>query len=98
MGEVAGWASVVLGQLVSWPQVWKLRRERGEGVSLLSYGLLLVSMLLYLSHAVSIHDVVTMVAVPLSLLPNVVIASVLVRRRLRMGPRDRVAQLVRSTR
>lgn len=55
-------------------------------------------MLLYLAHAMSIHDVVTMVAVPLSLLPNVMIASVLVRRRLRVGPQDRVAQSARSTR
>jgi hypothetical protein len=36
LGAIAGWASVVLGQLVSWPQVLKLRRERGDGVSLAS--------------------------------------------------------------
>ena len=33
LGEITGWTSVVLGQLVSWPQVMKLRRERGDGVS-----------------------------------------------------------------
>ncbi|HZC99566.1 MAG TPA: hypothetical protein VFA46_05060 [Actinomycetes bacterium] len=82
MGEIAGWVSVGLGQLVSWPQVLKLRCERGEGVSLLSYGIVLVSMSLYFIHGIGIGDTVTMVAVPLSLVPNVLIAATLLRRRL----------------
>jgi MtN3 and saliva related transmembrane protein len=84
MGEVAGWLSVGLGQLVSWPQVLKLRCERGDGVSLASYGIVLVSMSLFLVHAIAIRDAVSMVSVPVSLIPNAVIAVTLVRRR-RLG-------------
>lgn len=83
IGEMAGWTSVALGQLVSWPQVLKLRRERGDGVSLASYAIVLVSMSLFLVHAVAIGDSVSMVSVPVSLIPNVVIAVTLVRRRRR---------------
>ena len=82
LGEITGWASVALGQLVSWPQVLKLRRERGDGVSLASYAIVLVSMSLFLVHAVAIGDPISMVSVPLSLIPNVMIAVTLVRRRL----------------
>lgn len=81
LGELTGWTSVALGQLVSWPQVLKLRRERGDGVSLASYAIVLVSMSLFLVHAVAIGDLVSTVSVPLSLIPNVVIAVTLVRRR-----------------
>ena len=81
LGEITGWASVALGQLVSWPQVLKLRRERGDGVSLASYAIVLVSMSLFLVHAVAIGDPISMVSVPLSLIPNVMIAATLVRRR-----------------
>lgn len=78
--ELSGWTSVVLGQLVSWPQVLKLRRERGDGVSLASYSIVLVSMSLFLVHAVAIGDLISTVSVPLSLIPNVLIATTLVRR------------------
>jgi uncharacterized protein with PQ loop repeat len=81
LGELSGWTSVALGQLVSWPQVLKLRRERGDGVSLASYAIVLVSMSLFLVHAVTIGDSITMVSVPLSLCPNVLIAVTLARRR-----------------
>lgn len=81
MGQVWGWIAVGLGQLVSWPQILKLRCERGEGISLMSYGIVMVSMSLYLLHAISIGDTVTIVSVPLSLVPNLLIAAVLVRRR-----------------
>ena len=81
MAEIAGWTSVVLGQIVAWPQLLKLRCDRGDGISLVSYGVLLVSMGLYFVHALGIADPVTIVAVPLSLIPNAVIAVVLVRRR-----------------
>ena len=82
LGELSGWTSVALGQLVSWPQVLKLRRERGDGVSLASYAIVLVSMSLFLVHAVAIGDTISMVSVPLSLIPNVMIAATLARRRL----------------
>jgi MtN3 and saliva related transmembrane protein len=81
LGEITGWTSVALGQLVTWPQVVKLRRERGEGVSLASYAIVLVSMSLFLVHAAAIGDTVSMVSVPVSLIPNVVVAVTLVRRR-----------------
>jgi uncharacterized protein with PQ loop repeat len=81
LGELSGWTSVALGQLVSWPQVLKLRRERGDGVSLASYAIVFVSMSLFLVHAVSIGDAVSTVSVPLSLIPNVLIAATLLRRR-----------------
>ena len=81
IGAIAGWASVVLGQLVSWPQVLKLRRERGDGVSLASYAIVNVSMTLFLVHAVAIGDAVSMASVPVSMVPNVLIASTLLRRR-----------------
>ena len=55
LGAIAGWASVVLGQLVSWPQVLKLRRERGDGVSLASYAIVTVSMTLFFLHAFAIR-------------------------------------------
>ncbi|MBI3648650.1 MAG: hypothetical protein HY240_07880 [Actinobacteria bacterium] len=82
MGDVYGWIGLVLGQGVAWPQVLKLRREPGSGVSLLTYALLLVSMSLYLAHAVEIHDTVTIVSVPVAFVPNVLIAFTLVRRRI----------------
>ena len=88
LGEITGWTSVVLGQLVSWPQVLKLRRERGDGVSLASYAIVLVSMSLFLVHAIAIGDLVSTVSVPLSLIPNVLVVATLVSRRLR--GRDRV--------
>ena len=81
MGEIAGWLSVGLGQLVSWPQVLKLRCDRGDGVSLASYAIVLVSMSLFLVHAIAIRDAVSMVSVPVSLVPNAVIAVTLIRRR-----------------
>ena len=77
MGEIVGWMSVGLGQLVSWPQVLKLRCNRGEGVSLLSFSIVLVSMSLAWLHAVAIGDDVTIVAVPVSLVPNALIAGTL---------------------
>ena len=82
MAELAGWASVVLGQVVSWPQVLKLRCEQGEGISLASYAIVIASMSLYLVHAADIGDTLAMVAIPLSLVPNVLIAGTLARRRL----------------
>jgi uncharacterized protein with PQ loop repeat len=81
LGTIAGWSSVVLGQLVSWPQVLKLRRERGDGVSLASYAIVNVSMSLFFLHAVAIGDAISMVSVPVSMVPNVVIATTLLRRR-----------------
>jgi uncharacterized protein with PQ loop repeat len=81
LGEITGWTSVALGQLVSWPQVLKLRRERGDGVSLMSYAIVTVSMSLFFVHALAIGDLVSTVSVPVSLIPNVVIATTLVRRR-----------------
>jgi uncharacterized protein with PQ loop repeat len=83
LGELTGWASVALGQIVSWPQVLKLRRELGEGVSLASYAIVVVSMSLFFVHAVAIGDTISSVSVPISLIPNVVIAVTLVRRRRR---------------
>jgi uncharacterized protein with PQ loop repeat len=80
--EIAGWASVVLGQLVSWPQLMKLRCDRGDGVSLASYAIVLGSMSLFLVHAIAIGDPVATVSVPLSLVPNAAIAVTLARRRM----------------
>jgi hypothetical protein len=61
--------------------VLKLRCERGDGVSLASYAIVLVSMSLYLVHAAAIGDTVAIVAIPLSLVPNAIVAATLVRRR-----------------
>ena len=82
MGDVYGWIGLMLGQTVAWPQVLKLRRDEGNGVSLLTYGLLLVSMALYLVHAIEIRDTVTIVSVPAAFVPNVLIAVTLLRRRI----------------
>ena len=65
-----GWMALIMGQLVAWPQVLKLSRQSGEGVSVLTYVLLLVSMTLYLVHAIHIGDLVTTVSVALSYVPN----------------------------
>jgi len=81
LGELSGWISVALGQIVTWPQVLKLRRERGDGVSLASYAIVTVSMSLFFVHAIAIRDVVSMVSVPVSLVPNIVVAVTLARRR-----------------
>lgn len=86
LGEIAGWSSVALGQLVSWRQVLKLRRERGDGVSLASYAIVTVSMSLFFMHAVAIGDAVSMASVPVSMVPNVLIAVTLVRRRRHESP------------
>ena len=94
LGELAGWASVALGQLVSWPQVLKLRRERGDGVSLASYAIVNISMTLFFLHAVAIGDIVSMTSVPVSMIPNVMIAATLVRRRRPRPARISHAQTV----
>jgi uncharacterized protein with PQ loop repeat len=86
LGAIAGWASVVLGQLVSWPQVLKLRRERGDGVSLASYAIVTVSMTLFFLHAVAIGHVVSVASVPVSMVPNILIATTLLRRRRLRDP------------
>lgn len=82
MGDPYGWIGLVLGQIVAWPQVLKLRRDEGNAVSLLTYGLLLVSMSLYLAHAIQIRDTITIVSVPAAFIPNVMIAVTLLRRRI----------------
>ena len=68
-------------QLVSWPQVLTLHCEWGDGVSLASYAIVLVSMSLYLVRAAVIGDTVAIVSIPLSLIPNAVAAVTLARRR-----------------
>jgi uncharacterized protein with PQ loop repeat len=73
--------SVGLGQLVSWPQVLKLRCEPGEGISLASYRVVLMSMTLFLIHRIAISDAVTIVSVPLALVPNLLITAMLISRR-----------------
>jgi hypothetical protein len=57
-------------QLVSWPKVLTLHCEWGDGVSLASYAIVLVSMSLYLVHATAIGDTVAIVSIPLSLIPT----------------------------
>lgn len=85
MGDVYGWIGLGLGQIVAWPQELELRRDEGNEVSLLTYGLLLVSMSLYLAHAIEILDTVTIVSVPVALVPNMLIAVTLLRRRIARG-------------
>jgi MtN3 and saliva related transmembrane protein len=85
MHDLSGWIAVALGQMVAWPQVLRLCRQRGDGVSLLTYLILLVSMSLYLLHAVEIRDAVTTASVSLAYVPNVVIAVILIRRRVLDG-------------
>src|SRR3954452_5993791 len=81
--------SRVLGQVVSWAAVLKLRRERGDGVSLASYAIVNVSMTLFFLHAIGIGDPVSMVSVPVSMVPNVLIATTLLRRRHLRDPAPR---------
>ena len=81
MDDIAGWVSVGLGQLVSWPQVLKLRCDPGKGISLASYAIVLVSMTFFLIHGITISDPVTIVSVPLALVPNLLIAGMLIARR-----------------
>jgi uncharacterized protein with PQ loop repeat len=81
MGDLAGWASLAVGQLVTWPQLFRLRCNSGQGVSVLSYVLMLLSMSLWLVHAVEIRDPVGVVSVPLGLVPNTLVAVILFRRR-----------------
>jgi MtN3 and saliva related transmembrane protein len=90
--DIAGWVSVGLGQLVSWPQVLKLRCESGEGISLASYAIVLVSMTLFLMHGITISDAVTIVSVPLALVPNLLIAGILIARRNSSGPPRAIAR------
>ena len=86
MGDVAGWVSMGLGQLVAWPWVLKLRCDRGDGFALPSFLIVVVSMSLAWVHAVWIGDTVTIVAVPLSLVPNVLVAVTIVHRRRTGAP------------
>jgi uncharacterized protein with PQ loop repeat len=62
-------------------QVLKLRCEPGEGISLASYRVVPVSMTLFLIHGIAISGAVTMVSVPLALVPNVLITAMLISRR-----------------
>ncbi|MBI4259211.1 MAG: hypothetical protein HY658_01475 [Actinobacteria bacterium] len=84
--ELFGWTGMVLGQLAAWPQVLKLRREPGAGVSLLTYLFFFASMSLYLVHAVAIGDTVWMVSIPLGFVPNGLVIQALVRRRTAPRP------------
>ena len=97
LGEITGWTSVALGQLVSWPQVMKLRRERGDGVSLASYAIVNVSMTLFFLHAVAIGDIVSVASVPVSMVPNIVIATTLLRRRHHDAPARLTSPRARSS-
>jgi uncharacterized protein with PQ loop repeat len=81
LGRPRAGARVLLGQLVSWPQVLKLRRERGDGVSLASYAIVNVSMTPFFVHAVAIRDAVSIASVPASMVANIQIATTLLRRR-----------------
>ena len=90
MGDVAGWVSMGLGQLVAWPWVLKLKCDRGDNFALPSFIIVLASMSLAWVHALAIGDAVVIVAVPLSLVPNLLVAATILHRR-RTGAPPRAA-------
>lgn len=85
MQELVGWAGFAVGQAVAWPQVVRALRTSTCSLSLLSYGLLFVSMSLWLLHGVGIGDAVTIASVALGAVPNAIVAAVAIRDR-RAGP------------
>lgn len=85
MQELVGWAGFAVGQAVAWPQVVRALRTSTCSLSLLSYGLLFVSMSLWLLHGVGIGDAVTIASVAFGAVPNAIVAAVAIRER-RAGP------------
>ena len=81
MGDVVGWAGVFVGIAVPLPQIWKLVRHSGAGVSIGTYCLLCVAMACYLTHAILIKDAVFITAQSVNLVTNSVILVILLRRK-----------------
>jgi hypothetical protein len=50
-------------------------RRASDGVSLASYAIVNVSMTLFFMHAVAIRDAVSIAFVPVSMVPNILIAA-----------------------
>lgn len=81
MSEVIGWCAVFVGVCVPLPQIWKLVRHSGDGVSIGTYALLCLTMAGYLIHAIGITDKVFITAQSINLVTNGTILAILIRRK-----------------
>lgn len=82
MIEYIGWLGVLLGLCVAPPQLWKIWRSKEvKGISTLTYGMLLATMICYLIHAINIGDAVFIVAYGFNLTINGIIFILMLRYR-----------------
>ena len=81
MGDFVGWCAVGVGICVPLPQILKLVRHSGSGVSVGTYALLCITMAGYLYHAISISDPVFVTAQAINLVTNGTILAILIRRK-----------------
>ena len=74
ISEIIGWIGVVLGILVSIPQLIKSIKEKStKGVSLHAYQLLFLTVLCYLIRAISIREPIFIVSNAVNLVITVVV-------------------------
>ena len=76
-----GWLALGVGICVPLPQIAKLLRGEGSGVSIGTYILLCVAMAGYLVHAWSIKSPVFVTAQAVNLLSNSFVLAILLRRK-----------------
>jgi uncharacterized protein with PQ loop repeat len=81
MGEIVGWLALGVGICVPLPQIAKLLRGEGSGVSIGTYALLCVAMAGYLVHAISISSEVFIAAQSVNLATNSIVLVILLRRK-----------------
>ncbi len=74
ISEIIGWIGVVLGILVSIPQLIKSIKEKStKGVSLHAYQLLFLTVLCYLIRAIAIHEPIFIVSNAVNLVITAVV-------------------------
>lgn len=84
MQDPFGWIGFGISQMIAWPQLARLRRRgAAQGVSLLTYFLLLLAMVFYLLHALRINDGISVLSIAFGFVPNLTILALVARSRLR---------------
>lgn len=81
MDEATKWIGLFLSTTVPLPQIWKLVRHDGAGVSIVTYCLLCLAMACWIIHAVEIGDAFFIISNSVNLTTNSVILVILLRRK-----------------
>jgi len=77
--EIVGWLGVAAGFLVAPPQLYKiLKHKKTDGISRVTYSFLVLALICYLIHAISIGDMVFITAQSINLFTNTIILGYLI--------------------